>query len=287
MDANRDEILSNLKQKGMEEFKSNLYIPVGCYGPRASNDSSKPIYTRRFSKSELEKMLGKKVVDFELACKSDPTRDIVPIGRSGHTIGTGFDIGQKTQHGLKLLFGGAPVSLNEALRKNAAFKSHIHNPTASMQDGKVTIPDGMSWVDLSNADVVNSFDLVSRLSLFAKDYHGQRPDYKKVQFSVVELTYMDNIVLNEQIRTTTRLYDKLHPEMPFASLAANYKTALLSLVFQGRYNIDRDIFELEARGKWAEAADKLNSRGGDYALRRKSEAGFILKQISLSTRILP
>ena len=94
---NIDKIIATLRQPGFEGFKEKVYIPMGWYVTEGNKRVVLGELEKEFAaanKTEKPKPAKVKWPGMEAACTMDPLRAWKPIGKSGFTVGAGFDIAQ-------------------------------------------------------------------------------------------------------------------------------------------------------------------------------------------------
>lgn len=90
--------IATLRSNEFEGFRSELYIPAGCFiekgNERISVQQLKSEYTDKLKTPGNSKG---EIPGLEALCKTNPTRSWKPIGKSGFTVAAGFDV---SQHGI-------------------------------------------------------------------------------------------------------------------------------------------------------------------------------------------
>jgi len=112
---NIDTIITTLRLPEFEGFREKVYIPMGCYITEGSKRVTIGSLKEEFEKSNKEKKDDKgnpvkaKWPGMEAACTTDPLRTWKPIGKSGFTVGAGFDIAQHNTFDLKKFSFSQPL----------------------------------------------------------------------------------------------------------------------------------------------------------------------------------
>ncbi|MBK9540990.1 MAG: hypothetical protein IPO49_01605 [Bacteroidetes bacterium] len=90
--------VATLRSNEFEGFRSEIYIPSGCFidkgNQRVSADQLKSEY---YDKLKPQSSAKGEIPGLEKICKTNPTRTWKPIGKSGFTIAAGFDV---SRHGI-------------------------------------------------------------------------------------------------------------------------------------------------------------------------------------------
>ncbi len=170
------------------------------------------------------------------------TKTAKVLGKSGVTVGTGFDIGQRSGADIDKL--DISKDLKDKLKPFAALKGD--DAVKALNDYKTTNKKDFALTDAE----VEELDLIP----------------KKKDFETLKSNY------NKAVATT-------EGASQFEQLPSGIQTAIASLAFQYGVNFaklggsKKEFWDLVTTQNWEDAAKKLEAFGDVYKTRRKLEAG--------------